>query len=271
MKPDSNPLAEFPFLQLDGGELLCHGYRFTLDTHEGRRASSGPLTLKKPLWMIARYARLAQQMQGARMVELGLWDGGSTAFFNMLLQPRLLLGFELDERPLDALEEYLSQQQNRPPIFTYCGVDQADSDRLLAEIYSRCDTGLLDLVVDDASHLLEPSRSSFETLFPLLREGGIYIVEDWSHEHQMAAAIYARIASGDLKLSTSEIAAAERPTPLGQLIAELLILAGIGDGVVSEVRARQGFAEIVRGPTPLSVGGFSVRERIGVLGRELLP
>lgn len=37
----------------------------------------------------------------------------------------------------------------------------------------------LDLVIDDASHLYEPTRTSFDALFPLLRPGGLYIVEDW--------------------------------------------------------------------------------------------
>ena len=38
----------------------------------------------------------------------------------------------------------------------------------------------LDLVMDDASHLGPQTRASFETLFPRLRAGGLYIIEDWS-------------------------------------------------------------------------------------------
>jgi hypothetical protein len=34
-------------------------------------------------------------------------------------------------------------------------------------------------VIDDASHIYEPTRASFETLFPYLRPGGLYIIEDW--------------------------------------------------------------------------------------------
>jgi hypothetical protein len=37
----------------------------------------------------------------------------------------------------------------------------------------------LDLVIDDASHLYGPSLATFETLFPALREGGLYVLEDW--------------------------------------------------------------------------------------------
>ena len=41
----------------------------------------------------------------------------------------------------------------------------------------------LDLVIDDASHLYGPTKASFEALFPLLREGGVYVIEDWAWEH----------------------------------------------------------------------------------------
>ena len=44
----------------------------------------------------------------------------------------------------------------------------------------------LDLVVDDASHTYEETRSSFEFLFPLLSPGGIYVIEDWSWAHHSA-------------------------------------------------------------------------------------
>ncbi len=40
--------------------------------------------------------------------------------------------------------------------------------------------GHLDLVIDDASHMYEQTKRSFEILFPLLRPGGLYIIEDWS-------------------------------------------------------------------------------------------
>ena len=37
----------------------------------------------------------------------------------------------------------------------------------------------LDLVVDDCSHRYKPSRASFNELFPRLRPGGVYVIEDW--------------------------------------------------------------------------------------------
>ena len=38
--------------------------------------------------------------------------------------------------------------------------------------------GHVDVVIDDGSHFVEDVITSFEVLFPLLRDGGIYVVED---------------------------------------------------------------------------------------------
>ena len=37
-------------------------------------------------------------------------------------------------------------------------------------------------MIDDGSHLLEETRACFETLFPRLRKGGLYMLEDWNWE-----------------------------------------------------------------------------------------
>ena len=39
-------------------------------------------------------------------------------------------------------------------------------------------------MIDDCSHQYEPTRESFEILFPLLRPGGWYIIEDWAWDLQ---------------------------------------------------------------------------------------
>jgi hypothetical protein len=40
----------------------------------------------------------------------------------------------------------------------------------------------LDLVIDDGSHLAEQTETTFATLFPRIREGGFYVIEDWNWE-----------------------------------------------------------------------------------------
>ena len=47
----------------------------------------------------------------------------------------------------------------------------------------------LDLVVDDASHLYEQTRTSLKFLFPLLSPGGTYLIEDWAWSHRENAQV----------------------------------------------------------------------------------
>lgn len=52
---------------------------------------------------------------------------------------------------------------------------QADGD-FLTEIMK--DVGILDVIIDDASHMNSLTIQSFRHLFPWLRSGGIYVMED---------------------------------------------------------------------------------------------
>jgi 8-demethyl-8-(2-methoxy-alpha-L-rhamnosyl)tetracenomycin-C 3'-O-methyltransferase len=57
--------------------------------------------------------------------------------------------------------------------FTFCS--QTDKDAL-NEIHKR--SGKYDIVIDDASHVSPFTIISFETIFPNVKSGGIYVIED---------------------------------------------------------------------------------------------
>ncbi|MFJ8856817.1 hypothetical protein ACIRD8_00105 [Streptomyces sp. NPDC102451] len=59
-------------------------------------------------------------------------------------------------------------------ITTFIG-DQSDPGSLVGVAAK---VGTLDVIIDDGSHLSPHILTTFETLFPLLRDGGIYAVED---------------------------------------------------------------------------------------------
>jgi len=65
-----------------------------------------------------------------------------------------------------------SLQENRIKIFKGSQVDQNFLERVTRE------TGGLDIIIDDGSHINEHVIETFRLLFPKLNEGGIYVVED---------------------------------------------------------------------------------------------
>ncbi|OGM55884.1 hypothetical protein A3F62_01525 [Candidatus Woesebacteria bacterium RIFCSPHIGHO2_12_FULL_44_11] len=54
--------------------------------------------------------------------------------------------------------------------------DQADSD-FLKSVNEQ--TGPFDIVIDDGGHMMHQQITAFKTLFPLLKDGGYYVIEDW--------------------------------------------------------------------------------------------
>jgi hypothetical protein len=130
-------------------------------------------------------------------------------------------------------------------IKTYWGTDQSDRSTLRWIVQTEFPAEL-DLVVDDASHVYEWTKTSFETLFPLLRAGGLYIVEDWSWAYYK-----------EFQVPTHPMAAAADPT---RLIFDLAAVAGGPSKIVQSVTVFQGFAVIERRPRDLPKSGFKLED-----------
>jgi hypothetical protein len=65
-----------------------------------------------------------------------------------------------------------SLQENRIKIFRGSQVDKDFLDKVFSE------TGRMDIIIDDGSHINEHVVETFKLLFPKLNDGGIYVVED---------------------------------------------------------------------------------------------
>lgn len=117
------------------------------------------------------------------ILELGIYKGGSVVLYNEIFQPKTLIAVDLSTQPVEHLERYIDNKSLRERIHCYYGVDQADRRALTRIAGSHLGSSPLDLVIDDASHLIEQTRESFNFLFPLLAPGGYYIIEDWGWAH----------------------------------------------------------------------------------------
>lgn len=95
----------------------------------------------------------------------------------------------------------------------------------------------VDLVIDDASHFLFETRESFRFLFPRLRPGGIYIIEDWGWAH-WPEDYWQKKRGGDYF---------DRKDPLSNLILELMLLAASAPDVVENIWLDRGQVLVRRG------------------------
>ena len=140
------------------------------------------LLLLKAKWQLEQYLSLGTESQPQRIVELGIWQGGSTVFFEKAFHPLKLVAFDYG-KPAPALDAYIVQNGLQDRLKPNYGVNQADRATVGAIVDKEFRGERLDLVVDDASHLLRETRESFNLLFPRLRPGGTYVIEDWGWEH----------------------------------------------------------------------------------------
>ncbi len=246
----------------DSGHLHWHGLSFSLDPES---PGTNELVLWKTPALIAQYEAFWAREPGrvARVFELGLWKGGSMAFWAEAFNPARLVGVDRSpQSPSAAFDRYVADRADR--LRVHWGVDQSDARRLEALVAAEFD-GPLDVVIDDASHQYALTLSSLEALLPRLRPGGLYIIEDWAWHHWPALQ---QAFGGQM--------------PLTRLVTEIAEAVGTGCGFIADVSVHQGFAAVRRGPAPTpspfrlddaifrgAPGPTSLRRTVRALGREI--
>jgi demethylmacrocin O-methyltransferase len=98
-----------------------------------------------------------------KVLEIGVQTGASLRAWRHWLPHAELYGIDLAPPPLRLPRTHLFQG------------DQADTaflERVIAHV------GVLDVVIDDGSHRGPDIETSFLSLFPHVRRGGLYVIED---------------------------------------------------------------------------------------------
>lgn len=101
-----------------------------------------------------------------RMLEIGVFRGGSLELWRDYFGPQATI-FGIDINPDCA--GYAD-----PPNQVRIG-SQADPAFLQGVVR---EMGGVDIVLDDGSHIADHQSTSFRTLWPLLADGGLYVIED---------------------------------------------------------------------------------------------
>jgi len=158
-------------------------------------SNPGPFHIRKHRALVEAYVELLDGFHGADVVELGVAQGGSLALLALLAAPHKVVAMELSPTRIERLDALVDERDLGESVRAHYGVDQGDQARVLQIVRDELGDAPLDLVVDDASHLLGPTRASFDVLFPLVRPGGLYVIEDWNWQHKMVHSL--RVASAD--------------------------------------------------------------------------
>lgn len=125
-------------------------------------------------WFTQHYDRHFRSLRNdaVRVLEIGvggygyeeMGGGGSLRMWKRYFHRGLIYGMDI----------YDKSRFDQSRITTVIG-DQSDPE-LLRELSA--EHGPFDIIIDDGSHVNEHIITSFNTLFPLLRPGGFYVIED---------------------------------------------------------------------------------------------
>ena len=227
----------FENLEWNEVSVTLNGITFLLEGKAPPDNGPNSLWLYKDAGFIAEYKRFFSghpELQVENCVELGLWKGGSAVFWLELFNAKKLVGIDSNkEEGHPGLQDYIRSREARDRLRTYWCTNQADQPRLLAIMQEEF-KGPLDLVIDDASHAYAPTKASFEVLFPLLREGGLYLIEDWPWQ-------FSSHFRADFPASEPGL------VPFISDLAELLVAAPL---LIQQIDIRRPFFALQRGSLP---------------------
>ncbi|NNE74955.1 MAG: class I SAM-dependent methyltransferase [Acidimicrobiales bacterium] len=258
-------------LTVDGVEFVS-GYK--------AESTADRFYIVKPLELIDRYRQLCQEHAGGNIFELGIAEGGSTALMALWADPKHLIAIDNEPSRLTALDDFIEQRSLGGRVHPFYGVDQADRDRLRSIAAEVLDGEPLDLIIDDASHLYGPTLASFEALFPYLRVGGTYLIEDWDADMAFMAAVArsmrrkaaeagdrpdrpsAPAPSSEREPEPSEALqrteSTEPPIPVARLALRFVLACASQARVISEIAMNKSFVAVTRGPEELDPDNFSL-------------
>jgi predicted O-methyltransferase YrrM len=239
--------------------------------------------IRKHRQQVESFLSVLDGFPDGNVVELGIMEGGSTALAALAGRPQKLVALELQSERVSALDELIAQKGLEQQVRPYYGIDQSDRARVRTIVTDEFGDQLLDLVIDDASHRLEPTRASFEALFPRLRDGGLFLIEDWRWQIRRAAAVAERLQDPDspanekfarrLRRSAEgegpERAGRRQEPPLPALVFELTLAKAESDEFVAEVTVGPWWVAVRRGSGSLDAGTFRAADlytdRLGLL------
>lgn len=238
-----------PIEWLNERELVVDGVRFrcALDDYS-LESNAERLVLLKDREGLEAYEHAFAGLAPKNVLEFGIFQGGSLALFSLWLELDKLVGIDMAP-PVAGFEEFCRAHEVGKRIRSYYGVSQTDRARIEEIVRSEFGATPLDAVIDDASHLYATTRQAFEIAFPLLRPGGVYVIEDWGWAHWPGSPFFMR------------------ETALSMLVMELLMLCAARSDLVAEVRVFPTYAFVRKSPDANPIPDFRL-DKLD-LGREI--
>lgn len=228
-------------------EFVVDGVTFECTYHDySQKTDDQRFAILKGRGMLEQYGAILAESPPENMLEFGIFQGGSIALYALWLDVHKIVGVDI-VAAAPAFDRFCSRHAAGRRIRSYYGVSQTDRKRVEEIARTEFENAPLDVVIDDASHLYGATRQTFEIAFPLLRPGGLYVIEDWGWAHWP----HSRVFIGETPLS-------------------LTMLCASRSDLISDIRVLPSFAFIRKSPEAPPVPDFTLDSLINKRALEIV-
>ncbi len=248
---------------LDENTFAIDGVRFlmTYDSRELQewQSTKNAFVLEKASSMISNLISMTSKMEVNHIFDLRIFKGGSIALYAKLFNPNKIIAVDYVAEPVHALDEFVTESGLADHVRLYYGVDQSDQVAMADILSKEFPNRDIDLVVDDASHFYHETKTSFNLIFPYLRPGGLYIIEDWAWAHW----------SGDFWQEHGGVWP-DKPA-LTNLVVEILMLSASRPDLIDDVLINHNTVFVRRGYAELTEKDVDVLSYCLTRGKGFVP
>jgi len=230
-------------MRMDGVEFYLTVGLDELHSHESRR---NHFLLGKTRPMIEDVLALRDNEDIHRILDVGIFKGGSAVLYTKIFEPAKLVAIEFLPTPVEALTRFIDDNALRERLIPYYDTNQADAQVMGSILAREFPARDIDLIVDDASHFYFESRGTVNLTLPYLRPNGLYIIEDWAWAHW----------PGDVWQKSKAIPAMK--PALSNLLIELFMLCASRPDIVRDISITPNVVVLRRGGAKLEPGKFDI-------------
>jgi hypothetical protein len=235
-------------------EIFGVKFKNTLSDYAIKTTASEVVMLKDK-GFLNEYQRILKDHKINRLLEFGIWEGGSPLFYGLASNITNISAIDIRE-PNDIIAAHIKGSKLGNRVKLHWNTSQSDEEKVSAIIQKDFHGLPLDVVIDDASHQYSFTRAAFEIAFPRLRPGGLYVIEDWPWAHY-------GLDSFDEPEWLSQ-------TSLTNLIFELTMVVGSHPEMIARIEVTPYFTVVTKGNTQ-TPPNFSLTDLIRFGKRKFVP
>jgi hypothetical protein len=234
----------------DGFRAAGVNFKVVTSNYQEHKTGRDQVVVLKGADLLRSYRPVFKAAPNQRVLEFGIFEGGSTIYY-ALANPKCQIVAIDTRNPSDEVFRHIQDLGLSERVKLYYNTSQSDPDAIRRILATDFKNEPLGIVMDDASHMYEYSRRSFELTFGRLAPGGFYCLEDWAWAHWRDYQTEKWI---------------DKPA-LSNLVFELVMLYPSSRPLIDKIEITGGVVQLTRGPR--KIDEFSIDDLMLTRGKKL--